>query len=56
MENILLKKLGIEKNKVVNKNFDLICDKYTEKAKRLGFQGELKFLKEHGKVIIYVII
>jgi sulfur relay (sulfurtransferase) DsrC/TusE family protein len=28
----------------------------TEKARKLGFNGELKFLKEHGKVIIYVII
>jgi hypothetical protein len=53
---MLLKKLGIEKGKLVNKDFDLICDKYTEKARKLGFDGELKFLKEHGKVIIYVII
>jgi hypothetical protein len=53
---MLLKKLGIEKVKLVNKDFDLICDKYTEKARKLGFDGELKFLKEHGKVIIYVII
>jgi hypothetical protein len=27
---MLLKKLGIE-SKLVNKDFDLICDKYTEK-------------------------
>jgi hypothetical protein len=32
---MLLKKLGIEKSKLVNKDFDLICDKYTEKQRKL---------------------
>jgi hypothetical protein len=32
---MLLKKLGIE-SKLVNKDFDLICDKYTEKVRKLG--------------------
>jgi len=56
MDDILLKKLGIEKVKFVNQNFDEICDKYKKKSKELGYNGELKFIKEHGKVIIYVII
>lgn len=53
---MLLKKLGIEKVKVVNNNFDEVCDKYTQKAKDLGFYGELKFIKEHGKIIVYVVV
>ena len=52
----LNKKLGIEKVKVVNKEFDNICDSYTKKARDLGYYGELKFIKEHGKIIIYVTI
>jgi hypothetical protein len=52
----LLKKLGIEKVKVVDNNFDEIYDKYTQKAKELGFYGELKFIKEHGRVMIYVVV
>jgi hypothetical protein len=52
--DILLRKLGIEKNKVVTNNFDIICDKYDKKARALGFSGELRFIKEHGKVIVYV--
>jgi len=56
MESQLLKKLGIEKVKVVNNDFDKICDYYTKKARELGYYGELKFIKEHGKIIIYVTI
>ena len=53
---MLLKQLGIEKDKVVNNNFDEVCDKYIKKAKDLGFYGELKFIKEHSKIIVYVVI
>ena len=56
MEGQLLKKLGIEKVKVVNKDFDNIYDSYTKKAKELGYFGEIKFIKEHSKIIIYVTI
>ena len=56
MEDILLKKLGIEKAKYVNEKFDEVYDKYQNKSKELGYPGKLKFIKEHGKVIIYVII
>lgn len=52
---LLLKKLGIEKVKFFDNNFDKIYDKYQQKAKELGFYGELKFIKEHSKVIIYVV-
>ena len=51
---VLLKKLGIERVKVINKNFDDIYEKYTQKALDMGFEGSLKFIKEHGKVFIYI--
>lgn len=56
MENQLLKKLGIEKVKIFDNNFDEIYGRYEKKAKELGFYGELKIIKEHGKIIIYVVI
>lgn len=53
---MILKKLGIEKVKVFESKFDDLYDKYSTKAKRLGFHGELKFIKEHSKVLVYVIV
>lgn len=53
---MILKKLGIEKAKVLDLNFDELYEKYSSKAKDLGLYGELKFIKEHGKVLIYVTI
>jgi hypothetical protein len=35
---MLLKKLESKKSKLVNKDFDLICDKYTEKGKEVRLQ------------------
>jgi hypothetical protein len=35
--DVLLKKLGIKKSKLVNKDFDLICDKY-RKGKEVRLQ------------------
>jgi len=52
----LLKKLGIEKEKVFNKDFDYFYDLYKQKALDYGRKGDLKFIREHGKVIIYVVI
>ncbi len=53
---LVLRKLGVEKVKVLDKNFDAIYEKYSNKAKADGFHGELKFIKEHGMVLIYVVI
>ena len=36
---LLLKKLGIEKVKVIDDNFDDIYEKYSIKAKEKGFYG-----------------
>lgn len=52
----LLKKLGIEKEKVFNKDFDYFYDLYKQKALDYGRKGELRFIKERGKVIIYAVI
>ena len=49
-------KLGIEKVKNLNKDFDNLYEKYKKKAIDAGYTGELKFIKEHGKVLIYVVI
>ena len=52
----LLKKLGIEKQKDFEKDFDRFCDIYKQKALDLGRKGELRFIKERGKLLIYVVI
>ena len=52
----LLKKLGIEKEKVFSKDFDRFYDLYKKKAVGLGKTGDLRFIKEHGKVVVYVVI
>lgn len=51
---VLLIKLGIEKVKVVDNNFDEIYEQYSKKAKDAGYNGNIRFIKEHGKVLIYV--
>lgn len=50
-----LKKLGIEKTKVLNADFDNLYEKYKKKALEAGNDGELKFIPEHGRVFIYVV-
>lgn len=54
MSDNLLKKLGIEKVKFFENNFDELYEKYNKKAKSFGLYGNLKFIKEHNKVLIYV--
>lgn len=48
------RKLGSEKLKYFKENFDLIADKYRLIADASGYEGELTFKKEHGKMIIFV--
>jgi sulfur relay (sulfurtransferase) DsrC/TusE family protein len=54
MEDERYKKLGIEKRKEFDKDFDQQYAKYKKLATELGFEGDLKFVKEHWKVIVYV--
>lgn len=49
-----LHKLGIIKLKKFQNNFDAIYDEYLKIAKSKGYHGKLTFIKEHGKIIIYV--
>ena len=46
------RKLGVEKPKDLNSDFDGIFEKYKEKASQAGL-GELKFVKEKGRVIVF---
>ena len=52
----LLKRLGVEKEKAFSKDFDYFCDLYRQKALDQGRKGELRFIKERGKVIVYVVM
>jgi len=52
----LLKRLGVEKEKAFSKDFDRIYDLYKQKALDQGRKGDLRFIKEHGKVIVYVVM
>ena len=51
-----LRKLGSIKSKDLSKSFDEYYDIYKTKAEESGYTGEVKFIKEHGMVFIYVVI
>lgn len=51
-----VRRIGIEKIKVLNEDFDNLYEKYKEKAKTLGYEGDLKFVKSHGKIEIFVVL
>ena len=48
------KRLGVVKQKDLDANFDSVYDKYKNMALELELKGDLKFVKERGKVIIYI--
>lgn len=56
MEEQRLKKLGIVKAKELKKNFDELYEVYKKKAIEAGCDGELKFITEHGRVFVYVVL
>jgi len=51
-----LRKLGVEKTKVLTEDFDKVYEVYRKKALEAGYEGEIKFIREHGRVFIYVVI
>ena len=53
MEKVV-RKLGTEKIKDFNENFDMIIDKYRQIANAGGYNGNLTFKKENGKMVIFV--
>lgn len=56
MEDLRLRKLGQEKRKVFDKNFDELSLKYEQKARDAGYDGDIKYIVEKGKVLIYVVL
>lgn len=50
------RRIGIEKSKDLNKDFDNLYELYKKKAIEMGCEGDLKFVKSHGKIEIFVII
>jgi hypothetical protein len=51
------RKIGWEKASLFNKNFDKIYDYWKDKAQEeWKYHGELRLIKEHNKVLIYIII
>lgn len=52
-----VRKIGWEKASLFNKNFDKIYDYWKNKAQEEHkYYGDLKLIKEHNKVLIYIII
>lgn len=52
----LVRKLGTEKNLDLVKDFDMIVDKYRKIADATGYKGELRFKKEGGFVVVFVVL
>lgn len=52
----LVRPLGKVKVKKFNENFDEIVDEYKNKAKEMGYNGDLRFKKEKGNILIFVTI
>ena len=52
----LVRTLGTVKLKKFENNFDDIVDEYKEKAKNMGYNGDLRFKKEKGNMVILVTI
>ena len=50
----LVRKLGCEKRKTFESNFDEMVNKYKSIAQKDGYMGKLKFINEHQKIIIFV--
>ena len=49
-----VRRLGTEKKSDVDEDFDKYYDIYKQKAEEQGYNGEIKVLKERGKIIFYV--
>lgn len=47
-------KIGREKTKLFNNNFDKVYDYYKKKAVKMGYKGDLKLIKEKSFILIYI--
>ena len=52
----LVRTLGTVKVSEFQKDFDKIYDEYNAKAKKMGYNGNLKFEKIVGKITIFVTV
>lgn len=52
----LVRTIGVVKADKFNKDFDTIVDKFKQKAKQMGYNGDLRFKKEKGNIVILVTI
>ena len=50
--SILVRTIGREKIAEFNNNFDEYYDKYSKKAREMGYEGNLRFRKERGMVVV----
>jgi hypothetical protein len=51
-----VRRIGIEKIKDMNNDFDQLYEKYKKKAIEMGYEGDLKYVKSHGKIEIFAVI
>ena len=55
--SIKVRKIGTEKATLFNKDFDKVYDYWKQKAvNEHNYHSELKLVKEHNKVIIYIVV
>ncbi len=52
----LVRPLGKVKEKKFKENFDNVVDEFKQKAINMGYNGELRFKKEKGNILIFVTI
>jgi hypothetical protein len=52
----LVRTLGTVKEKTFKEDFDKIVDEYKKKAIKMGYNGDLRFKKERGNIVILVVI
>ena len=52
----LVRPLGKIKAAKFKENFDKIVDEFKQKAIKMGYNGDLRFKKENGNIVIFVTI
>lgn len=54
MEEERFRLITIIKEKILNEDFDYYYNKFKNKAIDDGYEGDLKFVRSHGKVEVFV--
>lgn len=50
----LVRPLGKVKINKFKENFDEVVDEFKQKAIKMGYNGDLRFKKENGNILIFV--